>query len=220
MSKTVNHLRRKTIIGLFSMLAMPSLVYANERTPDDKVSGLEFSSNYMASFGIKKFLLLDKKEGHLKLVIDGQVTKSFSALSGKISADNSGKFITPAGIFAILRPIDLSHPKSGMIFDDRPQDSFLAIHRVIDVKGQKRPERLLSAKAEFKRISDGCINLSYSNFDEAADFVLEAMSFNSSGGIIKPAYMIVLPEQSSLQEFPWPTSLPPLPKVTKAFENN
>ena len=221
MDKKVNPLRRRTIIGLFSMLAMPSLLHAQEKASDhDIVSGSEFATNYMASFGIRKFLLLDKREGYLKFISDGKEVKAISALSGRIKADNGKKFVTPAGIFAILRPIDVSNPKSGMVFDNRSEDSFLAIHRVINATGQKRTERLQSPSAEFKRISDGCINLTYDGFKETADFVLEAMRFNNAGGIIEPAYLVVLPEKTTLRNFPWPLTLPPLPKLDYSLKNN
>ncbi|GEM_PF-2349676 len=198
--------RRKVLSILFGLLAAPAMVLANNAT--EEITPESFATNYMASFGIHRFLLLNKIAGQIIMIDHGTIKGRFNALSGKKSGDDNKPYVTPAGVFPILRSIDQSHPQSAMILSERGNKNYIAIHPVIDIPGQNRRKRIQSSNPDSKRISDGCINLTLDDYKTAADFTLEAMLFSSNGEIIRPAYLLVLPETTKLAEFPWPLNLP------------
>ncbi len=75
---------------------------------------------------------------------------------------------TPRGEFQLIHYSTTDRGYGGDILSFKETDDALyAIHRVIDVRGQRRPARLKSGSAKQRnRITGGCINVEPGVFDD------------------------------------------------------
>lgn len=193
------------LLPLFLTLTNPASLQANEqavRAPDPDE---QFVVEYMKTHRAGTFFIMNEKRGELALFERGGITATFKALSGQKKGDRNEKFITPAGIFPLVPSGDTE--KNFLLFAPERTDTenhFATIHPVLDIKGQKRPERLKSKTPDDNRISDGCVNIDEADYNKIMRFVREYSAyFNGT-----PVYMAVLPEEQNVATFQWPKTLP------------
>jgi hypothetical protein len=152
----------------------------------------------------KPFVILDKKNARiyvydykgsllgdapvlLGLAVGDELPSEIARLP--LSQINPTNRITAAGRYLAETGID-KHGKEVLWVDFQNN---LAIHPVIDVPNQHRPERLQSETIEDNRISWGCINvpkLFYKN--------IIGKNFATNKGIV-----YILPEVKSLKDYSW-----------------
>ncbi len=149
--------------------------------------------------GLKKFLLLSEKRGEIMMIDQGRVISRMSALSGQVSGDDAvvGSKVTPAGFFELTFSPDQNSDDAYMQFYRRADNSIDVIHPQIDVRGQKRAERLAYGKANDKRISGGCVNVKPWDYAPLSVFARAArQNFASADGTrhLEGSFLIILPE--------------------------
>jgi hypothetical protein len=124
--------------------------------------------------GDRTYLILDKVRGEIILVANGEPIFGGAALTGQDLADvlppglterpfttpaKLEEKVTPAGRFTVARESD---PAYGTVFtlnEIKGKDWDIAIHRVALVPSEHRPERLQSANASDRHITNGCVNV-------------------------------------------------------------
>lgn len=199
--------RRSVLAILFGgAAALLSPIEATAQTPiipfraDEKLM-MEF----MQGKNVHQFLLLNKQRGEILLIAGGQITQKISALSGRKKGDDTNvPMTTPAGIFPLNITNDQSHPQAALVFFERHNGTVDVIHRVVNVTGEKRGERLQSAAAAFKRVSHGCINVSPQDYITVSDFANNSPSIlmTPTGEKTPPhSYLVVLPENTTTRKF-------------------
>lgn len=72
---------------------------------------------------------------------------------------------TPTGVYLLEKAFSTRLDRNILIFR-KDDDGVLAIHSVIDVKGQNRMARLDSVTAIDNKISNGCINIKKEAFEK------------------------------------------------------
>ncbi len=196
-------LSRRSFIGsLFAVAASAAAGQGHE--PSIQLTEQErlVISYFEAERGLKKFLLLSEKRGEIMMVDHGRIVARRSALSGQVSGDHAvvGSKVTPAGFFELTFSPDQDSPDAYMQFYRRADNSIDVIHPEIEVRGQKRAERLVSGKAEDKRISGGCVNVRRRDYAPLSAFAMAArQDFASVDGTrhLEGSFFIVLPENVS-----------------------
>jgi hypothetical protein len=166
--------------------------------------------------GNRPFAILDKREARLFVFEPGaRLVGTSLVLLGSARGDDSAPGIgdkplatiqapertTPAGRF-VSEP---GHDATGESVVWVDYDGAVAMHRVrvIDPK-ERRFERIATARADDKRISNGCINVPIEFFDSVvAPWLLRS-----------PAVVYILPEVKPLSEvFGWRDSNAPTPRI-------
>lgn len=188
---------------IFSSIALPFALAGTSASAESSsippTSDEQEVVDYMADHGINNFVMLNKSRGQLVFFENKKITQLAKALSGRLSGDaprdNLG--VTPAGIF-ILRPYgDGKH----IGFKETGENIDYSIHTLTNPRGQKRPERLASNSAEFKRISSGCINTSQDTMDRLHGFINKHQEvFRKEDGdpLVMGTFFVVLPERKSV----------------------
>lgn len=126
--------------------------------------------------GGRAFLIADKRSGELVLVErNGVVIGRTPALFGKYKGDRLGLHFTPAGAFKIIKAI-AEHPGYGgdvlTFANDDINKVTVSLHRVwLENPAERRLQRLQSSNPNERRISDGCINIPDSFYNNIVDIV-------------------------------------------------
>jgi len=174
----------------------------------DKVPDSIFAINYMRSLGVERFIFLDKKTASIKLIDRGVIIHEVPALIGKHKGDFIKDGVTQAGVFALQISGNQALDETAIIYGFAEKHAYNAIHPLMDIKGQNRPNRIKNENPEKRRITDGCINLARNDYDLIAQFAIETLRFGRGGKISKYAYMLISPEKSDMSDFNWPMVLP------------
>lgn len=173
-------------------------------------------TRFMASSGIQQFLLLNKKTGYLYAVADGEIRHRVPALSGKVKGDDSiHPAVTKADIFMLSPSPYQDRPDASITFLERPGYN-LTIHRLANVPGERRRQRLDSKTPDDNFITNGCVNLDSKDYDAISKFVSTAWQTATSAdgkASMTQRWMVVLPQTNDLQAtwqyFNMPESLKP-----------
>ncbi|MDY0029548.1 MAG: hypothetical protein RBR86_06360 [Pseudobdellovibrionaceae bacterium] len=174
----------------------------------DAVPDTNFAINYMKSLGIDRFIFLDKKTASIKLLDRGVIVHEVPALIGKLKGDHIKDGVTQAGIFALQISGNQSHDETAIIYSFAEKHDFNAIHPLMDIQGQNRPNRIKNENPDTRRITDGCINLAREDYNQVAQFAIESLRFSQGGDISQYAYMVVAPEKKAMSDFNWPMVRP------------
>lgn len=193
--------KRRQLLKAFAATLLTPLANTVMAAPDQNEPTADENQviRYLADHGITRFTLLNKQRGQLLFIDDGKILSSDSALSGRIKGDNARDDLgtTPAGIH-ILQPYGNG---THIGYKDVGNSIDYAIHTIINPAGQKRPERLASHNAEFKRISSGCVNVSQSVMDKLHKFIdisQQVFKTDDETPYVMGSFFVVLPEKSAV----------------------
>lgn len=182
-------------------------------TPSDEAVHVANWVSYTRNNRGKPFVLIDKKQARL-YVFDarGKLKKDSPVLLGKAVGDDSAPGVgdkplsqltddektTPAGRF-LAQPGRNTHGADILWIDYK---AAVSMHRLINVPGEQRAERMATPEIDDNRISNGCVNV-------------PPAFYNS---VLKPAvgsrgaYVYVLPETRSPQKVFGSFDVPPTAK--------
>jgi hypothetical protein len=199
------------IILLFIIIFTTPAYSESLKSEERQVLNIPDDVMYVAEMAVKTgdnknrvFIILDKKRARIYVydkngIIRGNAPVLLGMAFGDelsseiarlpLSQINPSNRITPAGRYIAEIGKD-THGKDVLWVDFRNN---LAIHPVIDVPHQNRPQRLLSETIEDNRISWGCINVPKLFFREYI-----GKNFATTKGIV-----YILPEVKSLKEYSW-----------------
>ena len=173
---------RRSMIACFLAAAMPMAAIADDmRTPpftDDELVMI----SVMQQRGTPDFVMLNEKQGLIKLIRNGRVELASPAASGAVKGDDASvnPRVTPAGIFPLRDFNDnkyIQYYRSG-------QDAYM-IHPTTP----NRDRLLAEKKPERFRASEGCIAVPRPVFKAIREFLSHEA---------KPV-LVVLPEEQSVR---------------------
>ncbi len=214
--------RRRFLAGAFG-LAVTSAVAA---PPPVKVLPAEFLSEReeivvrdLASRGVNKLLLMDKKIGRLRAVADGKILFSVPAISSVQPGDTweTSPGATPAGIFPLLITEGQQDIDAAMCFAElnpgagldmcRPGTGNLGyvIHKTVNSRRTTALSRVGHGKADAPlRLSAGCIVLDVASYARISQFAqASTQTLNSREGapvLVNHSFLVTMPEKTNIEE--------------------
>jgi hypothetical protein len=124
--------------------------------------------------GDRRFLMLDKSRGELIFFAEGQPVFQGAALVGESRADEIPPYlfskpfsvpaqlaerVTPAGFYTVRRQDDKHYGTIFTINEIRGPNWDITIHRVAQMPGEHRSERIRSPSGTDRHITNGCVNV-------------------------------------------------------------
>ncbi len=192
----------KNSLGLLfgAFMASGNAMAGTNMTEDESIA-----TDYMTQHQVTSFVMMNKKSGKILLIENNKIIANFNALSGAIKGDASEKGMTPSGVFPLTFIKDIPLYQHAIVFNYKPnQDTYTAIHPVLDIKGENRMARLQSPTPTDNKIShDGCLNVWPTDFKTIYEFTTKSTKAAlSDGGKYHQSsngFLVILPEETDVK---------------------
>lgn len=198
--------RKYQFFCAFTFALSAANAIANEKYPTNNDE--QHAITYMADHNIRDFLLMDKKNGNMSIVRNGEIINRLPALHGRKKGDDFSKVrdVTQAGVFLYAITPDQKANDAAILFapgDQYGQGYSLVIHRATPNR-----DRLLSSKppATSKRTTSGCIVLKNApdGYDLVSEFAQSIPPQTLTNGDGTPystgKYLVVLPDSIPINQ--------------------
>lgn len=164
-----------------------------------------FVVNYMQAAGNETLVVMDKNNGELLVIDNGNVVMRSPALYGKGKGEDVNKdpSTTPAGIFAMREySVSTKDYQGGRAlgFLNVKNDSYIIHPTYQHFRSQQRDERLASPTPDDNAISFGCINVPYAFYDSMVPYLKEKAIIRQSGAgyVTSLPRLVILPKTRDL----------------------
>lgn len=173
---------RRSTIAFFLAATLPVKAFASEAYVPPLTDDERLTIATMLDRGVSSFLMLNEKQGLMKLIRDGRVYLVSPAASGAVKGDDANRNprVTPAGVFPLTD------------YGDDKYIEYYALGRsayLIHPTTPRRDSLLEGGNPDRFRASEGCIAVPRPVFDRILNFL------RRDGGRI----LVVLPEEQNIR---------------------